>query len=76
MRTFPKDIPLCFQAVAVFTHRLRVYKSTEVVVISCKDLTDYCRQWMTFLFSDRLVIPVHEPQVDLPPVSALINWGK
>ena len=52
------------------THRLRVNKSGDLLVMGKCELLDYCVQQVLLFIGVRKHTPVHEPEVDLPPVSA------
>ena len=57
--------------VATLTHRLRVNKSGDLLVMGKCELLDYCLQQMLLFIGVRKHTPVHEPEVDLPPVSTV-----
>ncbi|KAK7500822.1 hypothetical protein BaRGS_00008066 [Batillaria attramentaria] len=61
-------------SVAVLTHRLRVYKSSDVLVMGKCELLDYSVQRLLLLAGIRKLTPVHEPEIDLPPECTLAEF--
>lgn len=54
----------------MLTRRLHVYKSSDMQKF---ELLKYCKHQLLVLLGIRKVVPVQEPEVDLPPVSEHVN---
>lgn len=61
-------------SVAVLTYRLRVYKSSDVLIMGKCELLDYTLQQLLLFVGVRKLTPVHEPEIDLPPECTLAEF--
>ncbi|KAL8570217.1 hypothetical protein ACOMHN_029917 [Nucella lapillus] len=61
-------------AVAALTHRVRVSKNGDLLVMGKCELLDFCLQQVLLFVGVRKHTPVHEPEVHLPPECTLAEF--